>query len=62
MFFGIKEPNLSDSQPLEPGKSIDVSAPLEGHTIGVEKGLKYFLVVTDSSDSKDTQTIEFTMK
>lgn len=61
-FFGIKDPDLADTQPLDPGKSVDLSATLEGHTIGVTKGEKYLLIVTDSSDPQNTQRIEITIK
>ena len=61
-FFDIKEPNLIDTRPLEPGKSIDLLAPLEGHTIGVAKGDKCLLIVTDPSDEKNTQQIDVTIK
>ena len=62
MFFGIKDPELADTQPLGPGKSVDLTATLEGHTIGVTKGAKYILIVTDSSDAKNSQRIEITIK
>ena len=62
MFFGIKDPELADTQPLGPGKSVDLSATLEGHTIEVAKGAKYVLIVTDSSDAKNSQRIEITIK
>ena len=61
-FFGIKDPDLADTQPLDPGKSVDLSATLEGHTIGVTKGAKYVLVVTDPSDAQNAQRIEITIK
>lgn len=62
MFFGIKDPNLSDAQPLDPGKSIELFAPLEGHTIGVEKGMKYRLIVTDQTDPQRSKSIDLDIK
>jgi hypothetical protein len=62
MFFGIKDPDLRDANPLAPGESIELSASLEGHTIGVDKAAKYLLVVRDPGNERTTKRIEMSFK
>ena len=54
MFFGIRDPDLSDAQSLAPGESITLSAPLEGHTVPIDTSGNYVLVVTHVDDKDIT--------
>jgi hypothetical protein len=61
-FFGITEPDLRDARPLEPGQSVKLDADLEGHTIGVDAGAKYLLIVTNPNNDNAKQQVEVTFK
>lgn len=61
-FFGIKDPDLRDAKPLAPGETTELSASLEGHTIGVDKAAKYLLVVRDPGNERTTKRIEMSFK
>jgi len=61
-FFGIAEPELKDALPLAPGQTAKLKADLEGHTIGVDIGSKYVLVVMNPNDDDAEQQVEVTFK